>query len=210
MQSQTKVFHNLQALVNRRNAVALLTAIALLLSNSQPSRAAITWIENPNPIFGQWIGGPQAYYPSVLYDAGSFSGHDGGYSSIYKMWYDTGSRTALAISNDGYTWTDLGATSLSYARHPTVEYYPAGFSGANSGVNPSSGTMYYRLWYWYAPSSSPYGISVFHYAESDDGITWYNDQPLQNGTVKIITDIWPDWNRGTYGPADILYNVGNG
>ena len=28
-----------------------------------------------NPVFGQWIGGPKAYYPSVLYDANGFSGH---------------------------------------------------------------------------------------------------------------------------------------
>ncbi|MEM3675281.1 MAG: hypothetical protein QXG08_07420, partial [Candidatus Methanomethyliaceae archaeon] len=44
------------------------------------------------------------------------------------------------------------------------------------------------------------------YAESSDGLNWYNDQPLQNGVVPIITGADPDWNKGSYGPACVLYN----
>ncbi|MGA9350074.1 MAG: hypothetical protein WBW48_14905 [Anaerolineae bacterium] len=29
-----------------------------------------------------------------------------------------------------------------------------------------------------------------------------------NGTVPIVTGIWPNWNRGSYGPADVLYQPG--
>jgi len=100
-----------------------------------------------NPIFGQGVdSGPKAYYPSVLYDVNEFSGH--GHSAKYKMWYGTsGAQTALATSGDGVNWTDQGVV-MTNGYHAVVEYYPDGFTGANSGDNPSSATMYYRMWYW--------------------------------------------------------------
>jgi hypothetical protein len=209
-QAVPKIVYDGRPHMNGKAAALLLIVIALVLSGSDSVRAAATWVEDPNPVFGQGVdGGPKAYYPSILYDSSSFSGKDGGYTSTFKMWYDNGSKTGLATSDDGYTWTNRTLINLDYTRHATVEYYPVGFTGVNSGTNPSSATMYYRMWYWYTyPNFDPYGIEVFHYTESADGITWYNDQPLQNGTVPIVTNVWPDWNRGTYGPADILYNPG--
>ncbi len=69
--------------------------------------------------------------------------------------------------------------------------------------------MYYRMWYWDV-GADLYDVSAIGYAESPDGVDWYNYQPLQNGTVPgtvpIVTGINPDWNRGSYGPLDILYN----
>jgi hypothetical protein len=44
------------------------------------------------------------------------------------------------------------------------------------------------------------------FAESPDGKTWHNDQALTQGAPNIITGVNPDWNRGTYGPVDVLYN----
>jgi hypothetical protein len=139
----------------------------------------------------------------VLYDADNFSGH--GVSAKYKMWYGTsGSQTGLATSDDGITWTDRGVV-MADGYHATVEYYPAGFTGANTGGTPSSATMYYRMWYW--DPSHLYDVAAIGYTESPDGANWYNDQPLQNGAVPIVSSGDPWWNRGSYGPCDILYVV---
>jgi len=182
--------------------------IVLLFLIPLVSSEEITWREyNDNPIFGEWIGGPKAYYPSILYDPDEFSGH--GISARYKMWYGTsGGQTGLAISDDGINWIDYGVV-MTDGYHATVEYYPDGFAGANSGDDPNSGTMYYRMWYWDLNSGVPgsiYGVAAIGYTESPDGVNWYNYQSLQNGTIPIVTGIWPDWNRGSYGPCDILYN----
>jgi len=185
--------------------LTLLTCVITGLSFSQP----ITWTEYPsNPIFGQGTipAGPKAYYPSVVYDQNSFSGHGDAY--LYKMWYNSASGTGLAYSNDGITWTDgvNPVTGLTgQGAHATIKYYEGGFVGVNSGTNPSNATMYYRVWYW---PGLTYTINDMRYAESSDGTTWNNDQPLVNGSVPIITGTNPDWNRGSYGPADILYNPG--
>ncbi len=183
-----------------------LACFALALLAAEIVSAQINFVEYAsNPILGQGVGaGPKAYYPSVLYDSANFAGHDGGYTSSYKMWFDSEGTSQLATSDDGITWTIRAAVSVANVHHPLVEYYSAGFTGANSGVNPSSGTMYYRLWYW--TGDMTYTIADLRYAESADGITWYNDQPLQNGAVPIVTGIWPDWNRGSYGPCDVLYD----
>jgi len=181
-------------------AAALTLTLALAVSAQGPG----DWTEYAeNPVFGQGVdGGPKAYYPSVLYDADSFSGH--GFSAKYKMWYGTSSsQTGLAISDDGISWADHGVV-MANGYHATVEYYPDGFAGTNSGDNPSADTMYYRMWYW--DPAHLYSIAAIGYTESPDGVNWYNDQPLQNGAVPIISGGDPWWNRGSYGPCDILYN----
>jgi uncharacterized repeat protein (TIGR01451 family) len=164
-----------------------------------------------NPIISPPEG--DAYYPSVLYDASPtpFGGH--GEANAFKMWHDNDLQ--YRVSNDGITWTKLGDMSdgtimnlpAGQVRHPLVEYYAAGFAGANSGDHPSAATMYYRLWFWRLDQDL-YSVAAIHYAESPDGKAWYNVQPLQNGTVPIVTGVWPDWNRGSYGPCDVLYNPG--
>jgi hypothetical protein len=189
---------------NRILAALVCGAILALLVEIVWAQTHFTEYAN-NPILGQGVsGGPKAYYPSVLYDSASFAGHDGGYTSTYKMWFDSDSTTKLATSDDGITWTIRADVSLANVHHPLVKYYAAGFAGANSGNNPSGSTMYYRMWYW--TGTMYYTVADLRYAESNDGITWYNDQPLQNGAVPIVTGTWPDWNRGSYGPCDVLYN----
>ncbi len=90
--------------------------------------------------------------------------------------------------------------------HATVEYYPDGFTGANTGDNPSDSTMYYRMWYW--DVGTLYAVSAIGFTESPDGVNWFNYQPCQNmaGGIPIVTGVHPEWNRGSYGPCDILYN----
>jgi hypothetical protein len=181
----------------------LVVALALVLALPASAQGPGDWTEyTQNPVFGEGVDGPKAYYPSVLYDADSFSGH--GASAKYKMWYGTsGGQTGLATSDDGINWTDSGVV-MSNGYHATVEHYPAGFPGADSGDNPSSTTMYYRIWYW--DTSHLYDVAAIGYAESPDGATWYNDQPVQNGAVPIVSSGDPWWNRGSYGPCDVLYD----
>jgi len=184
--------------------LALLTLVLSLgLGLSASAQGPGDWTEySSNPIFGESVGGPKAYYPSVLYDADEFSGH-GAYAK-YKMWYGTsGQQTGLATSDDGINWADHGVV-MTDGYHATVEYYPAGFTGANTGGTPSSATMYYRMWYW--NTSSLYAVTAIGYTESPDGVNWYNDQPCQNGAVPIVSSGDPWWNRGSYGPCDVLYN----
>ncbi len=102
------------------------------------------------------------------------------------MWYGTYNQdTGLASSNDGICWTDIGVV-MSNGYHATVEYYPAGFPGENSGTNPSSLTKYYRMWYW--PGLS-YSVADIRYSNSPDGVTWYNGRPCQNGAVPIVLNV---------------------
>ncbi len=179
--------------------IVLIAAIALIVS------AQLNWTEDSsNPIFGQGFNdGPKAYYPSVLYDVDEFSGH--GVNAKYKMWYGTsGGQTGLATSDDGINWDEYGVVMFD-GYHATVEYFEAGFTGVNSGENASDASMFYRMWYW--DVGSLYNVSAIGYAESPDGVDWYNLQPCINGTVPIVSGV-ASWNRGSYGPSDILYNPG--
>jgi len=155
------------------------------------------WAEHAaNPVFGQAIGGPKAYYPCVIYDESRFSGH--GTSALYKMWYGaSGGQTALAVSEDGLAWTDLGVV-LPAGYHTTVKYNAAGFPGSGPDVS----TMRYRAWYW--DPAHLYSVNALAYAESPDGENWTNLQPCQNGPVPIVSNGDPWWNRGSYGPCDVL------
>lgn len=172
------------------------------------SAAPVVWEEYAtNPII---TGTAEAYYPTVVYDAAQFSGQ--GEPAPYKMWCDK--NLQYYTSSDGIVWTLIGNTLngvitgvKSTIRHALVEYYPVGFPGVNSGSNPSDQTMYYRLWYW--DSAIIYAVSAMRYADSPDGKAWFNDQPLKNGAVPIVSGNFdPGWCRGTYGPSDVLHFPG--
>ena len=179
---------------------SLLIVVLLFASFATFGVDAQKWVEyGDNPIFGGGVGGPKAYYPSVLYDPDGFGG-----GAPYRMWYGTsGGRTGLSVSNDGINWTDLGVV-MDGGYHATVERFADGFPGMNSGGDPSGDTMHYRMWYW--DTSFLYDVKAIGYAESPDGESWHNYQPLSNGAVPIVSGVWPDWNRGSYGPCDVLYN----
>ena len=161
------------------------------------------WIEYAaNPVFGQGAGGPKAYYPSILYDPDKFSGH--GLSTKYKMWYGTfDKQTGLAISNNGIKWKDMGVV-MTAGYHAVVKYYPDGFVGTDNGDDFRDNRMYYRMWYW--NHTTIYSVTAIYYTESEDGENWYNYQPLENGLIPIVTGIETNWNYGSYGPCDVLYN----
>jgi hypothetical protein len=119
----------------------------------------------------------RAYYPSILKDG-----------DVYHMWYDAPD-LRMTTSTDGITWQVGVATSgLTNARHSVVKKI-----GAE-----------YRIWYWDA--AKLYTIEAIRTARSADGITWTNDQPIQQIGSTVITGVWPDPNRGSYGPGDVLYD----
>jgi predicted GH43/DUF377 family glycosyl hydrolase len=162
------------------------------------------WVEySNNPVFGQGLpgGGAMAYYPKVIYDANQFSGHDN--TAYYKMWFgsDNGTGTrqiGYAESADGINWTagpNPVIRLMTGSNHPLVKYRPDGFGNG----------IFYKM--WYEDTAYVNSIDALRYAESTDGIIWSNDQPLtQDGTYPLVTNTWPDWNTGSYGPCDIIYN----
>jgi hypothetical protein len=117
------------------------------------------------------------YYPTILQEGGA-----------YKMWFDASAGIQMATSTNGVNWTTSGtASGLTSPRHTLVEK-----------IGES-----YRMWYW--NSAQIYSIGAMRTATSADGLTWTGDQPLtQVGTSVINTT---GWNRGTYGPADVIYNA---
>jgi uncharacterized repeat protein (TIGR01451 family) len=189
---------------------AIVLSLLLLVPGPVQAQGPGTWEEySGNPIIGPTTDA-DGLYPSILHDpsANPFGGH--GEASHFKMWHNMDLQ--YRISDDGISWTKVGdmldgtITGLPAGRvsHPLVEYYAEGFTGRNDGTNPSASTMYYRIWFWH--TGYLYTVMSTHYAESPDGKAWYNLQPLQNGAVPIVTGTWPDWNRGSYGPCDVLYD----
>ena len=146
--------------------------------------------ENPSPVFSTLIP-DQAF---VIKD-----------NMNYKLYYAGNDFVSinLAQSPDGITWTPYASNPIinDAQYHTDVKYYTAGFAGANSGTNPSAITMNYRMWY-----QGPGGASItgWRYAESPDGITWYNRMPVaQFGTPVISANI-----SAQYGIADAVYTPG--
>ncbi len=154
------------------------------------------WMEySNNPVFGQFNGGPKAYYPGVCYDMDEFSGH--GISAKYKMWYGTSSgRVGFAYSDDGISWNDLGLVVGDVNYHCKVLYDQEGFGGSS---------YYYKM--WFADSDIwPYNIETIRYAESTDGINWVNDKPISQDSQNPLITGECGWLYGTYGPGTVLYN----
>lgn len=97
-------------------------------------------------------------------------------------------------SEDGINWTNIITnTGLTSPHHCHVVYFPRGFNGINTGLNPSSITMYYRIWYQ-DTSANLYSINSIRCAESSDGINWHNDQTIQQVGNSVVGS--SDWNRG--------------
>jgi uncharacterized repeat protein (TIGR01451 family) len=200
------------SLWTRGACAAIVLLLLLLVPGAAQAQGPGTWEEySGNPIIGP-TADADGLYPTILYDPSPtpFGAH--GEASHFKMWHNM--NLQYRISDDGISWTKVGdmlggtITGLpaGHVSHPLVEYFAGGFPGRNDGTNPSGSTMYYRLWFWH--TSYLYTVASTHYAESPNGKAWYNVQPLQNGAVPIVTGIWPDWNRGSYGPCDVLYNPG--
>jgi hypothetical protein len=187
--------------------------------------------QGTEPVFtdsGQVFNPGRAYYPSMLYlngpnpfgDASGdiIGGGPDSYSTdpYYKMWFSTSGGIGFAYSADGVAWNDAGLVSgLTNPHHVQVLYDAGGFGG---------GGVTYKIWYWNTsflygdstgpgdppgcdPTAVPHQCSIW-YAESTDGITWTNDQPVFGGDG--ITTPAISWQRGSYGPMTILYSAGAG
>ena len=148
--------------------------------------------ENSSPVFSTLIP-DQAY---IIKD-----------NVNYKLYYAGNDFASinLATSADGITWTPYsGNPIISDAlqqEHADVHFYSAGFTGANSGTNPSALTMYYRMWY---QGPSGHSIAGWRYAESPNGISWYNHIAVnQFGTPVLDINI-----SAQYGIADAVYTPG--
>lgn len=179
------------AILQRFFLVAILILSVGVLSI--PIGAVGDWVEySGNPVFDPE---ERAYYPRVLYDVSKFNGH--GDSYYYKMWYADGTGIRLAYSDDGVNWIEQNGqlSGLTNAHHPVVLYDAWGFG---EGV-------YYKIWYW--DSSSPYGNPI-RYAESNDGINWFNDQAISQDPSRMLVTGWvpPYWFYSSYGPSAVLYN----
>jgi hypothetical protein len=180
----------------------LLLASFIMVSAPQPARAAsVEWVEyTGNPVYD--TAGVWAWHPCVLYDANQFSGH--GAASYYKMWYQDFTAEPyfkIVYSSDGINWgTPSDTTGLAAGACQGRIVYIAG------GYSAPGGTYYYKIWYWKG-FDQLYNIDELHTADSVDGVAWANDQSVtQDATYQLVTGVSPDWNRGTYGPVDVLYN----
>lgn len=140
----------------------------------------------------------RADYPSVLYDAAAFGVSEG---APWRMWYGASGTLKMITSMDGLAWSSAdSATGLDNPGHAEVLYDADGF-GITGGAP-------FRIWYW--TSDMTYTLDDLHTAQSNDGIAWGNDQAItQNSSSPLITGIsGTGWNRGTYGPACVLYQPG--
>lgn len=166
--------------MSTRKGTASLALIAGLLTfcicGSAPAGTTTGWTEYASNPVYSPLPA-RSYYPTILKEG-----------STYTMWSDDGSSNlGVATSPDGINWTTIAtANGLTSPKHSLVE---------------KIGTVY-RIWYW--PNLS-YSINDIRTATSPDGINWAGDQAItQVGTTVIAPAM--AWNRGSYGPADVLYN----
>lgn len=156
-------------------------------------------------------GPEKAYYPSVIFNRDAFGLGDG---PFYKMWYSDGAGNVyLVTSSDGKIWSDPfdndgfdndgfdnDDSDVDKPHHVQVVYDANCFGDcATSGIQ-------YKIWYW-DKSVSLYSIDAIGYAESEDGISWENEQALtQVSDYELVTGPdSTDWNKGSYGPVDVIY-----
>jgi uncharacterized repeat protein (TIGR01451 family) len=173
-------------------------------AGERAAAADVTWVEYVgNPVYDP-AGSARAYYPCVIYYASQFSSR--GASYYYKMWYgDTEAARWewVVYSNDGVNWENPEEVTRITAGgyHAKLIYTAGGYSG-------TGGPFYYKIWYWDAPDMN-YTIDDMHTADSTDGVTWVNDAVVtQDANYRLVVTQTPtvEWNSGTYGPVDVLYN----
>lgn len=146
-----------------RKPVFLVVMVVVLLVLAVPmaipasaTDVPLTISENPAPVFTTLIP-DQAY---VIQDN----------VNSYKLYYAGNDFTSikLATSTDGINWTPDSGNPIVISdgqEHADVHYYDTGFPGAGTGYNPSSSTMYYRMWYE-GSESDCYTMAGWRYAES--------------------------------------------
>ncbi len=154
-------------------------------------------------------GPEKAYYPSVLYDRRGFGDRHG---PKYKMWYSDGAGTVTVVtSSDDRSWSDptVNEGLVRRAHHVQVVYDPNCF-----GATPcDSSEAKYKIWYW-DMDAQLYSICAMATAKSIDGVYWTDETTLtQSETSPLVTGDCSTgggtgWNRGSYGPIDVIYQPG--
>ena len=144
--------------------VLSLGIVALPMAGTVEAQDDITWTEySGNPVFGQGIGGPKAYYPSVIK-----------IGDTYYMYTSDGSTINYATSPDGIDWFDQGSTGVS-GNHPWV-------------IQDGSYKMY--VWDGTHPGTPSYGI---RYATSADGVAWTLQGPVNIASLPEWASGLYDW-----------------
>ena len=156
------------------------------------------WIEDPSdPIYNPYPVTDEDYFPFVIFDNNSFSGHGDAYK--YKMWHQGPTGTiALSLSNDGINWILKGITDLpaGSAYHACVVY----------DANAFGGTYQYKIWYW-LNSVPTTDMTAIHFAESNDGFTWVNLSATTQESPVLVDGVSPgSFFYHLYGPGFVIYN----
>ena len=167
---------------------------AAYYSSAMRVLTASSLTEYPGPVYTP--ANQQAEFPCVLFDKHSF-GLFGG--TPYLMWYDSpeppllSPQINMASSSDGVNWTDEGSVSgLTNPSRCFVLY--------SKGINGIKFKM------WYRDSLINNSINAIRYAESSDGLFWFNNQPVtQHSTNRLVTGEPGTWNPYTFGPCFVLY-----
>ncbi len=180
----------------KRQMLWLIVILAFLSVSPVNAQEMLNWMEyTENPVFGQLLDGPKAYYPSVCYDRDEFSKH--GITAKYKMWYGTSSgAVGFACSDDGIAWRDKGLVTGNVSYHCKVLYDPDGFGGTK---------YYYKMWYA-DPDVWPYDYRTIRYAKSVDGIKWVRGRAITQNKLQPLVTGDCGWWYGTYGPGAVIYN----
>jgi hypothetical protein len=163
-----------------------------------PGSLQTLWIEDPNdPIYNPFPVTDEDYFPYVIFDISSFSGHGDAYQ--YKMWHQGPTGTiALSLSNDGILWTLKGLTNLPVggSYHACVLYDTNSF-----GI---VGGPFYKVWYWTGSPTTT--IGAIQYAESNDGFNWINIQSVTQGIPPLVDGVNPGFFYHLYGAGFVKYN----
>jgi hypothetical protein len=183
--------------------VTLAAGLWLAPSSGYPIKAAVDYTAWTDLGIVYSAPSGDAYYPCVLYDANGF----GSGTPLYKTWYSDGSGDVFLItSTNGTAWgSPVSVTGLGGdAHHVQVLYDPNCF-----GATPCDPTkIRYKMWYWDIDALL-YSIDAIATADSSDGVSWSNDQPLtQDAARPLVTGAGSGWNRGSYGPVSLFYQPG--
>ena len=100
----------------------------------------------------------------------------------FRLYYTDADTEAINVASsvDGKNWTNIIEMAPNRSRQVRgIYYFPEGFTGIGSGNWPNSTEMHYRAWMY----------STGHeYAESPDGILWYNIKPVTEYGTPIFDD----------------------
>jgi hypothetical protein len=131
----------------------------------------------------------------------------------YRMYYTNWTDLLMATSPDKITWTAWPANPVAAMPEGNVgrlvvEHYAGAFLGANTGLNATTRFMHYRLWLPFYPDPESLHAQ-WYYAESPDGIIWYNwDTLTLFGPVEPFPVEYEDWCGVSEPAVEVLYVPG--